>query len=63
MFSTRLTISHVFEPDTPEAAMMKSITQEFIERLNNVGTEPMVECFINLEPVYWELNGIILEEV
>ena len=63
MFSTRLTITNNFESGTPEAEMMLALIHEFYERLQHVGQTPTVECFINGERTYLEINGDVLEEL
>lgn len=66
VFTTRITITHDFEPDTNMSNDIDGFIGEFLndfqDRYGTVLT-PMVECFINMEPTYLEINGNVSEEV
>jgi hypothetical protein len=62
-FSTCLTITHDFEPGTPEHVAVRAIIENFYARLGRLNLTLMVECFVNHERVSLEINGRTLEEV
>ena len=62
IYSTRITVSHSYEPGSKEANYINQVLDNLCFELQADGFPPMVERFKNMEQIYLEFDGLVLTE-